>query len=211
MVCTIIKHRVKDFKTWKKAYDGFRKTRKEYGEVWSRVYQDTDNPNMVTVYNEWSNSDKLDAFLKSNDLKTAMKKAGVLLHPDISVLEHADSKSGSRVAHFEIPATDIKRAEKFYNKVFGWSISKWDGPTDYWLIDTAEGIGGGLLKKQSPINSIANTIEVSSVDNACMMIKKNGGECITPKQAIPGVGYMAYFKDTEGNIGGLMQSDMNAN
>ena len=25
---------------------------------------------------------------------------------------------------------------KFYTTLFGWEISKWDGPADYWLIRT---------------------------------------------------------------------------
>jgi uncharacterized protein len=31
-----------------------------------------------------------------------------------------------------------------------------------------------------------------------------------PKTAIPGVGYLAYCSDTEGNVFGLMQADKNA-
>jgi predicted enzyme related to lactoylglutathione lyase len=37
-----------------------------------------------------------------------------------------------------------------------------------------------------------------------------GGKVITPKMAVPGVGWMAYCLDTEGNQFGIMQSDPNA-
>ena len=39
-----------------------------------------------------------------------------------------------RVVHFEIMADDPDRAVKFFKKVFGWRINKWEGPVDYWLI-----------------------------------------------------------------------------
>jgi predicted enzyme related to lactoylglutathione lyase len=41
-------------------------------------------------------------------------------------------------------------------------------------------------------------------------IQANGGEIVYPKNTIPGVGYLAYFKDTEGNLWGIMQSDSSA-
>jgi len=57
----------------------------------------------------------------------------------------------SRVIHFEIPASDPERASKFYQKVFGWKIEKWPGPTEYWLVNTGAegtpGINGGLMKE----------------------------------------------------------------
>ena len=56
----------------------------------------------------------------------------------------------SRVAHFEIHVDDPARAISFYENVFGWQFSKWDGPQDYWLIKTGEaderGIDGGLMR-----------------------------------------------------------------
>ncbi len=42
----------------------------------------------------------------------------------------------SRVVHFEIHATDPERLVAFYTDLFGWTIQKWDGPMDYWLIHT---------------------------------------------------------------------------
>ena len=42
----------------------------------------------------------------------------------------------SRVVHFEIHAENPERAVRFYTAVFGWTITKWDGPFDYWLVST---------------------------------------------------------------------------
>ena len=120
----------------------------------------------------------------------------------------------SRVTHFEIPADDPERAKKFYEKVFDWQIEKWDGPIDYWLIMTGEedkpGIDGGLARREDPAVGVENTIDVKDLNASLADVKAHGGEVIRPRMAVPGVGYMAYIKDTEGNVFGLMESDPNA-
>ena len=52
-----------------------------------------------------------------------------------------------------------------------------------------------------------NTVDVPSVDEYVDKVTASGGKVIMPKQAIPGVGYMAYLQDTEGNTFGIMQMD----
>ena len=39
----------------------------------------------------------------------------------------------------------------------------------------------------------------------------SGGSIAVPKMPIPGMGWLAYCKDTEGNIFGMMQEDPEAN
>ena len=120
----------------------------------------------------------------------------------------------SRVIHFEIPADDPERSIKFYETVFGWTIEKWDGPIEYWLIITGDedkpGIDGGLARREDPEIRVENTIDVKNLDQTLADVKANGGTIIRPRMAVPGVGWMAYIKDTEGNTFGLMESDENA-
>jgi len=117
----------------------------------------------------------------------------------------------SRVVHFEIPADDPARAVKFYTKVFGWKIKKWEGPMDYWLVSTgnggAPGIDGAIMQRQEMASTVVNSIDVPSVDEFTKKVTKNGGKMVTPKTPIQGVGYFAYCQDTEGNMFGIMQSD----
>lgn len=119
-----------------------------------------------------------------------------------------------RIIHFELPADNPERAAEFYKNVFGWQFQKWEGPQEYWLITTGPkdqpGINGGLMRRQHPGAGTCNTVDVASVDGAVTTITKHGGKNVVPKMAIPGVGYLAYCSDPEGNVFGLMQADPNA-
>ncbi len=119
-----------------------------------------------------------------------------------------------RVVHFEITADDPERAVAFYKEVFGWEIRKWDGPMDYWMVQTGPkeqpGIDGGVTRRMGPGAAHINTVDVSSVDDFVAKIEANGGTIALPKMAIPGVGWLAYAKDTEGSLFGVMQSDPSA-
>ena len=120
----------------------------------------------------------------------------------------------SRIVHFEIPADDPQRAIEFYETVFGWRFEKWDGPIEYWLVMTGPedepGIDGGLARRENPDMGVENTIDVQDLDTSLDAVSAQGGEIIRPKRAVPGVGWMAYIKDTEGNVFGLMQRDPEA-
>jgi predicted enzyme related to lactoylglutathione lyase len=111
-------------------------------------------------------------------------------------------------------ADDPERAVKFYGDVFGWTFQKWDGPMEYWMISTGPGqqpgIDGGLGRRRDPSETVTNVIDVPSVDEYVEKITRGGGRVMVPKGPVPGVGYLAYCADTEGNLFGLMQFDPNA-
>lgn len=118
-----------------------------------------------------------------------------------------------RVSWFDIPADDLQRAQKFYKDVFDWKFDKWDGPMEYYMADTGKeepGINGGLTKRMPGQMGITNTITVPSVDEFTKKITDNGGQLITQKMPIPGIGWFAQCTDTEGNIFGIIQMDKKA-
>jgi uncharacterized protein len=117
-----------------------------------------------------------------------------------------------RVVHFEVHADDPERAAKFYSTAFGWKIDKWGGPIEYWMVDTGEGMGinGGLLKRSQPSEATVNTVSVEDIDASLKSVAAAGGKLVRPKYPIPGVGWLAYCEDTEGNQFGMMQPDDNA-
>ena len=116
----------------------------------------------------------------------------------------------SRVTHFEIAADNPDRAIRFYSDVFGWNFQKWEGPMDYWMIETgkeAPGIDGGLMKREAPDSGATSVIQVDSIDESIRAIEQKGGKIVVPKSAIPGVGHVAYFHDPERNLLGIFQPD----
>lgn len=117
-----------------------------------------------------------------------------------------------RVIHFEFHADEPERAAKFYGSVFGWKIEKWDG-MDYWMVttgpDNEPGINGGIVKRMNQ-GTTYNVVGVPSVDEFAKKIENAGGIAIMAKKAIPGIGWYAYYRDTEGNVFGIMESDPSA-
>lgn len=120
----------------------------------------------------------------------------------------------ARVVHFELPADDPDRAAKFYADAFGWKVEKWGGPTDYWLVTTGEspepGIDGGIGQRQDADDQTTNTIDVPDLDAAVAAVEAAGGRITRAKGPVPGVGWLAYAVDTEGNPFGMMQADESA-
>lgn len=125
-----------------------------------------------------------------------------------------------RVCHFEIHAEQPERAINFYADVFGWRFDKFQGPWDYWLITTGDenepGINGGLVVRRGTINgdsvvAYVCTVKSTDIDGDQKKILDAGGTMALDKMPIPGVGWLFYAKDTEGNIFGVMQDDPQAN
>ena len=122
-----------------------------------------------------------------------------------------------KVVHFELPFDDADRANKFYADIFGWQSEKWDGPEEYYLQQTGEedepyGIGGALIARRSAVN-FGGTLVVINVDDLDAYVAKvtaAGCEIVTPRSVIPGVGWFANFRDTEGNVVGMFMDDTNA-
>ena len=120
----------------------------------------------------------------------------------------------ARLVHFEMNVKDVQKTISFYEEVFGWRFQKWDGPLDYWLIMTGDedepGIDGGLGYEEEGFPKVVNTIDVDDIDDIIKKVEYKGGEIVRPKHAVPGVGWLAYFKDSEGVMSGIMQNDPRA-
>jgi predicted enzyme related to lactoylglutathione lyase len=129
----------------------------------------------------------------------------------------------NRPVHFEIHAENPERAAAFYRNVFGWDIKQW-GTVPYWMVMTGSGdktelqgkwggIDGGLLPRKgaapvdgAPVNAWVCTTDVENIDETIAKVEKEGGKVALAKELMAGVGYIAYYKDTEGNIFGMIQA-----
>ncbi len=79
-------HKVEDFGTWKAAFDGFLEVRKAAGEVDYSVGTLDNEPQTAYVINSWKSIDDFQAFAGADQLKEAMKQAGVTESPHILIL-----------------------------------------------------------------------------------------------------------------------------
>jgi hypothetical protein len=118
----------------------------------------------------------------------------------------------ARVVHFEIPVDDPERARKFYANVFGWDIGSWGGPADYWIASTGPrdepGIDGALTRRSSTWAPLH--VHVTSLDETVRKLQEAGGKVMAPKASIPGVGFVAYCRDSEGNVLGVFEANPGA-
>lgn len=87
----VVTHDVKDYAQWKTAYDAFAKTRKEKGIVGDAVNQVLGKPNTVVVYHQARDFKTLRALLNSEELKSAMERAGVTSAPDVQFVQSLDT------------------------------------------------------------------------------------------------------------------------
>jgi predicted enzyme related to lactoylglutathione lyase len=122
-------------------------------------------------------------------------------------------KTPASIVWFNVPADDIKRAQKFYKGLFGWKIAPFRGMNDFLHIDTGgedASPDGGIGQRQGQDHAIVNYISVDSVDKYITKIQKLGGRVCMPKTAVPQMGYFAVCQDTENNGFGLWQTDSDA-
>ncbi|NLF77300.1 MAG: VOC family protein [Chloroflexi bacterium] len=119
-----------------------------------------------------------------------------------------------RIVHFELPSKNPEKLSAFYRSVFDWQISKWEGPIEYWMVgtgpDSEPGIDGGLMTNGEFPHVPVLTVDVDNLDEYIRKVVANGGEVFVPKGPVPGVGWLAYCKDVEGTLFGMMQDDPNA-
>lgn len=121
----------------------------------------------------------------------------------------------NKLTHFAIHIDDMERAKKFYDGVFEWGFNSY-GQNDFLQIKADKSENGELIgalqsRKYSPIADkiigLECTIGVENIDETIEKIKNYGGQVLMPKTAIPYIGYIAKFLDTEGNLICGMQYD----
>jgi len=114
------------------------------------------------------------------------------------------------ISWFEIPTTDINRAQHFYETIFGISMMPMDLPNIkmrmFPLDDMMTQVGGALVNSDGfhkPSATDGPLIYLNAnpdVQNVLDKVVAAGGSIMLPKTEIsPEYGFMAVFMDTEGN------------
>jgi predicted enzyme related to lactoylglutathione lyase len=120
----------------------------------------------------------------------------------------------SAISWFEIPATDLARATKFYETIFGISLIPMDLPNIkmrmFPVEDQMTDIGGAVVDSggfhkpsatDGPLIYLNGNPDVQKVLDK---VEAAGGKIVVPKTEIsPDYGFMAVLIDTEGNRIGL--------
>jgi predicted enzyme related to lactoylglutathione lyase len=115
-----------------------------------------------------------------------------------------------QLVHFEVQAEDADRASAFYKAVFGWDFADVGMPgMEYRMTRTGESQGGGLYQSDDRSGHLIVYFDTDDIDASIKKVRDNGGEA-DDKQPIPGVGWFAGAKDSEGNAFSLFQSDESA-
>lgn len=116
----------------------------------------------------------------------------------------------AKIVHFEIPVDEPQRAVAFYHEVLGWDVSRF-GEERYWLVqagaDEEPGANGALVGREELHQSPILIAGVDDIDEVIGRVRANGGAVLQDKLPIPGVGWSAYARDSEGNTIGLFQAD----
>ena len=89
----LVKHKIEDYAKWKPVYDKHEAMRKVSGAKEARLYRSASNPNEITLLFEWDDFANARKFAESEDLKNAMKQAGVTGPPEVSFLEEIERTS----------------------------------------------------------------------------------------------------------------------
>lgn len=122
------------------------------------------------------------------------------------------------LAHFAIQCDDVERAKRFYESVFGWQMSGYSGvgADEFQRIATGEGkhIGAVQSRKFNPTDQKVLGFECSisapDVEEVTRSVERAGGTMLMRKTAIPGIGWIVKFLDTEGNLCCAVENDPSA-
>ena len=87
MAHLFIRHKVKDYATWKTVFDSFIETRRAGGEKSWQIWHPDNDPNNLLLLFEWDSLDNARTFMANPDLKGAMEESGVIEPPEAYFLE----------------------------------------------------------------------------------------------------------------------------
>ena len=112
---------------------------------------------------------------------------------------------------FEIPVTDLPRAQAFYEALLGRPMQRMDMGGELMAMFKADDVGvGGCLVAGPNVpppaqnGSLVYLNAKPSIDAALARVEAAGGRITTPKVQLPDdMGFFAHVVDTEGNRVGL--------
>ena len=114
------------------------------------------------------------------------------------------------IVHIEFPAENADRAAAFWNGVFGWSFgaSQMEG-FDYRMAQTGPSAGAAVFPSEERSGFPNFYFDTPDIEGSIAKVREHGGEA-GEKSPVPGHGWFAACKDSEGNAFHLWQGDAGA-
>jgi predicted enzyme related to lactoylglutathione lyase len=135
--------------------------------------------------------------------RKAVRRSYVHDNHGSSAMPHGD------FTHIEIPADDLERAKRFYGELFGWPFQAAPGFEGYEMFTLPSGgeqLGGAIGQRGTMApQQVRDYIEVSSIDETLPRVPDVGGTVLEEKREVPGMGWYAVIRDSEGNELGLWE------
>jgi hypothetical protein len=86
MVQVLVHHEVTDYRSWRLVFDSALDFRHDGGEQSCRVFRKPGDPNDLTLLFEWDDLARAQHYMKSEELLSKMKQAGVKGEPEVHYL-----------------------------------------------------------------------------------------------------------------------------
>jgi predicted enzyme related to lactoylglutathione lyase len=113
-----------------------------------------------------------------------------------------------QIVHLEIPADDTGQAREFWGSLFGWQFETYPGPMEYHMARLADQQGAAIFSGKGK-KGTRPYFDVDDINAGAARVAELGGES-KDAMPVPGMGWFAICKDSEGNEFGLWQTDPDA-
>jgi uncharacterized protein len=114
------------------------------------------------------------------------------------------------VVHIELPAGDAERATSFWSSLFGWQFVDSGMPgMAYLMAQAGPEQGVAIFPSDKPGTGPIDYFACDEIDATIARVRELGGEA-DEKAPVPGHGWFAACRDTEGNRFSLWQADASA-
>jgi uncharacterized protein len=105
---------------------------------------------------------------------------------------------------FELTTPDVRAAESFYTRLFGWTTEPWSGEGSYTLIKVDGQEVGGMVSphpgSEGKPMGWGMYVTVTDVDETAGKAAEFGGKLLVPPSDIPRVGRFCVIQDPQGAV-----------
>jgi hypothetical protein len=145
MHSAIIVHEVKDFDTWKTAFDAHEGARRAAGIVMHNLHRDADAPNRVVVFMAAEDAETLPKFASSDELKEKMMEAGVVGAPDITFMQNRGMNLAEGAGQGVVVRHPVADYDKWRAAFDGHDGARTEAGMKGWSVNTAADDGNAVI------------------------------------------------------------------